>query len=291
MRTAKLWIAGAMVLALWACWTLLVYRQGYGHGPFGPNEISDSIDAVSIAAKAAGPDFSRTGSFGDSYGGFSALISALAFLGVIFSLQQTRDGEDRQSFDSNFYSLLGHFQQITASMDIQISKRAAPRTQIDFGETEVIATGRDALRFMLDLFYEQIGESSNFNNSKIIYQVYQRFYDAWSDDLGHYFRLLYNIFRLIDESCPGNKTFYSRIVRAHLSESELSLLAYNCIVGEGREKFIRFVEKYSLLHNIADPRDDFSLQERAFFERWLAKNAFRYTPIKPFEYERDIGCR
>ena len=62
---------------------------------------------------------------------------------------------------------------------------------------------------------------------------------------------MYHIVNFVESSEIENKYFYVRILRASLSDSELTLLALNCAYGEGREKFKRLVEDYSLLHNFS----------------------------------------
>ncbi|VVT10063.1 putative phage abortive infection protein [Sphingomonas aurantiaca] len=271
MRKFAPWLAAAGVLAMWSMWTYFVVQQGSGHGFFEQSQTS--------------PNFGLSGSFGDSFGGFSALMSALAVLGVILSLRQSGDSESRQSFDVSFFTLLNHFQQIVNSIDVhQNDSRTTDIYSNDYTPPLKIHEGRDALKFMLRILEIEIKEPSYFSDSKIIFRLYSQFSGHWGKDTGHYFRLLYHIFRFIDEKCPGDKVYYSRIVRAHLSEAELLLLAYNCTVGEGAEKFARYVEKYSILHNLPFPRDDFSQAQMSFFQRRLKLSAFRQDPPTKFIY-------
>ena len=268
MKNSKLFLAGAMIFGLWVIWTIFVVKQGFGIGP--------------LTQKNNIPNFSSTGAFGDSYGGFSALISSLALLGVILSLKLSQDSEESRGFDSNFFTLLGHYQQIILSMDVHLNAKVNGVISENHAPVKY-AQGRDATRFILGLFYQDM-KPEYFRDSKIVYLKYNQFFQIWENDLGHYFRLLYHIFKLIDESCPGDKAYYSRIVRAHLSQSELTLLAYNCIAGEGVEKFVKYVDKYSLLHNISKPKDVMSVEELKFFKRKLGDNAFgKKTNIK-FKY-------
>jgi hypothetical protein len=90
-------------------------------------------------------------------------------------------------------------------------------------------------------------------------------------DLGPYFRLLYHAFRHIEKSelSEEEKQRYAKIVRAHLSSSELTLLFFNCHSSFG-EGFKAWIEKYELLKHIRpDVRArniwmDQNLSERAF---------------------------
>lgn len=106
---------------------------------------------------------------------------------------------------------------------------------------------------------------------------YKLFYKDFEDDLGHYFRLLYHLYKMIDEKCPSGeeqKYYYAQLVRAHLSTSELFLLAYNCICGEGRHKFVSLIAKFAVLHNIEFGNNRFEKAEELFI-RQLPENAFK----------------
>ncbi len=61
---------------------------------------------------------------------------------------------------------------------------------------------------------------------------------------------LYNIFKFIDKSEIKNKHFYSNLVRAQLSNHELSILFYNSLSQYGSEKFSPLIVKYSVLKNM-----------------------------------------
>nr|WP_275986046.1 putative phage abortive infection protein [Serratia ureilytica] len=75
---------------------------------------------------------------------------------------------------------------------------------------------------------------------------------SYRDELGHYFRFIYNIFKFIDESIVSNedKIKYSKIIRAQLSDYELTIIFYNCLTWRGCESFKALIEKYSIFDNI-----------------------------------------
>jgi hypothetical protein len=56
---------------------------------------------------------------------------------------------------------------------------------------------------------------------------YEDIYKNYSDDLGGYFRVLYNIIKYVHTSDQNDKKLYTNIVRAQLSDSELILLKAN----------------------------------------------------------------
>lgn len=81
---------------------------------------------------------------------------------------------------------------------------------------------------------------------------YKMFYRANEQLIGHYFRMLYNIVKFINNSHlePAEKRFYTSIIRAQLSKYELSLILYNCASSYGREKFLPLVIKYEILKHL-----------------------------------------
>lgn len=185
------------------------------------------------------------GTFGDMFGAVNALFSGLAFAGVIFAillqrkelqlqrreLELTR-GELaaqkqemalqnqtllKQSFENTFFQLLGLQQEIVSSIDL-----------INPNNRSINTSGRDCfkvfyLRFTNDWanFPNEFSDKSELDR---INKKYLRFYDQHQSEIGHYFRSLYHIVKLIDESSIQNKRLYTNLVRAQLSSYELTLL-------------------------------------------------------------------
>lgn len=76
--------------------------------------------------------------------------------------------------------------------------------------------------------------------------------------LGHYFRHLYHIYKLIEGSetfSAAEKLHYAKIVRAQLSHLELKLLFLNCCSADGAA-FRRYVGLYNLLEWFDDEEFD-----------------------------------
>lgn len=100
--------------------------------------------------------------------------------------------------------------------------------------------------------------------------TYERFYDSYVAELGHYFRNLYRIVKFVHERAPDNdKRLYMGILRAQLSSAELACLFYNGVSVHGAEKFKPLIEQYALLENIprsalADERHARFYSQRAF---------------------------
>jgi len=107
----------------------------------------------------------------------------------------------------------------------------------------------------------------------------EQFISFWKGSIGHYFRNLYWIMKMIDTSVDMlaedkaedvissskrrfytdyiRKRNYANIVRAQLSESEMALLQINCLSTAGADlKY--YVEKYSLLKPLGE----------SYFDAW-----------------------
>lgn len=88
-----------------------------------------------------------------------------------------------------------------------------------------------------------------------IVKDYMAFYLDYQDNVGHYFRNLYHIFKYIymtDLIVEDEKHFYTNIMRAQLSSDELILLFYNSIIPSlGYEKFKFLIDHYDILQNMS----------------------------------------
>jgi hypothetical protein len=98
---------------------------------------------------------------------------------------------------------------------------------------------------------------NEFITSHLI-EIYNFVYNNLATDFGHYFRNLYRIIKMIhetefDKNQINNykiKYSYTSIIRAQLSDDEISWLFFNALSNRGR-KFKPLLEKYSLLKGIA----------------------------------------
>jgi Putative phage abortive infection protein len=111
--------------------------------------------------------------------------------------------------------------------------------------------GRACFQFFNGLFRNEYGlhivDGRSRTDGDICGAAYQVVYAKFDSYLGHYFRTLYNLVKLVDRSGVSDKRFYMNLVRAQLSNQELLLLFYNCQTKYGSEKFKPLIEKYALL--------------------------------------------
>lgn len=279
------------VVGLWLLWLYVVLRE---------------IKAEQSLFGIQGSEIGKLGQFGDSFGVLASLMTALAASAAISAfMSQQIDGRIHE-FERHFYAILGNIQTMIAEIDVtrmkdvaslanklkedglSIEQRALElRVQRPFMEIKGSVKGRDALRYLLDRLRKRIGDRRRFQDSKQIAMEYEIFFRKWQDDIGHYFRSIYHLFKLIDEECPSDPNKYARIARAHFSNSELILIAYNCSVGIGRFKFKKYINKYSIIHNIKpSAKMLFYRSEIEFFKNHFGDVAFKNDgEDAPYSYD------
>lgn len=167
----------------------------------------------------------------------------------------------KQQFESTFFNLLNLHHSIVNSIDV-ISYEKKPihsvknyLEQMSSSGDRVTTTGRDSfVKFKEDLenTYKNITDKneSELDEFDKVNAAYNYFYERHQSDLGHYFRNLYHIFKFIHNSDIPEKTRYTSLARAQLSNDELFLLFYNSISTNGKKKFKPLVEEYHLLKNL-----------------------------------------
>ena len=217
----------------------------------------------------------ESGQSGDMFGGITALFSGLAFAGLIFTLfvqkqelryqrkelshlvseQRETKGHlkdqathlksqsefiERQIFENSFFQLLGSFNKYISNTKIK--------------QRDDTLEGHDAYQSMYQDFSRKITGywGTPQPGSMIFLTRYNQFYYENIDDLGPYFRLLYNILKFIKSSTINDQKFYSNILRAQLSRSELSLLACNIASDFGSSKMAPLVKDFEILKHCDD---------------------------------------
>lgn len=216
-----------------------------------------------------------TAHIGDAIGGITApfvaiLAAVLTFLAFWvqydFNKQQQASIE-KQRFEHNFYEMLNMHESITQSLKMEIIDAGA---DVESGNTVVAKReGRDVFQFLYEVM--PISANRGGTNGIIILntQQYRGLRELFQKEgnnrlaiyeqnnevgrLDHYFRQLYNTFRMIrenDKLKPEEKYEYARIVRSTLSQYELVVLFYNCLSSNGIGKFKPIIEDYTVMNNL-----------------------------------------
>lgn len=139
-----------------------------------------------------------------------------------------------QRFEVAFFSMLENHKD-------NISKMSAVETTK--GQKQILY-GRRAINQFRKLLFSSIRDPLNEG----IEAGYEEFWGVHGLELAHYFRFIYNFFRFVDES-KFSLEYHSKLLKAQLSNDELSLLFYNCLSKDGGP-FIKYAEKFEIFDNM-----------------------------------------
>ncbi len=204
--------------------------------------------------------------FSDSYGMLTALFAGLAFAGLIITIAIQKDEMRaqnetlaKQRFENTFFKMLEF-------LEVCIKDTIFER---DTRFSEEIVRGRDAIIILCNVFYNKYlhwkeDDGLPINDDTILHfnkecktkqglsKVYLKFYGERGETLGQYYRILYNILKLVDNTSftTKEKLIYTNLVRAKLSKYELLLIFYNCLSPLGEEKMAPLIKKYKILKHI-----------------------------------------
>jgi len=226
------------------------------------------------------------GEFGDMFGSVNALFSGLALLGVVVAilmqrselrlqreeLEQTRmelrgqkeqlvrqnSTMEKQAFNNTFFHIISLHNDIVRAIDLSHGGNYR-------GENVKISSGQDAFEAMLTRQFGggYAGEyDQNKRPLKGMTDGYSEIYSEHTNDLGHYFRNLFHAVEFVHTSEVDDKRFFTNIIRAQLSSSEIVMLFLNGITEIGREKFKSLIEHYGLLKNI--PNSEYFISMDAY---------------------------
>lgn len=224
-------------------------------------------------------ELSRWGQTGDFFGG--VLNPVFGFLTVILllrTLQQTerslKQSEEelklsreemkrsadalseqskdlkQQTFERTFFDLLRLYNEIVDGFII----KQDGLSRLMEGSERAPDIGRDALLIYCRQFKKRLRSYMQENPDKELLEainlIWFEFYKDKQNQLGHWFRSLYNILKFVDQSQINNKKFYADLLRAQLSSPELLCIFYNSNSNMGREKLLPLINKYNLLKHL-----------------------------------------
>lgn len=224
------------------------------------------------------------GLFGDSWGGVNAIVSALAFAGVIVTLflqnrdlnlqrkEMARQREEfekenhtlkYQRFENLFYNMLNLQQEIVASLRFDYyeeERRYVTDQTVDSQTIKRTISGRDVFRYTFESAIIQLPEIDGAGQGLTVlgYRTFlnkkglDKYDSTWIPTYyDHYFRHLYKIIQFVDsQGFPFEESYrYVSLLRGTLSRYELVWIYYNAL-NPMFSKFKKLIEKYSLLKNI-----------------------------------------
>lgn len=198
------------------------------------------------------------GTFGDFIGGvLGTIFSIISIILVVktFSHQRkvTEDNAkqlETQRFNDLFFELLQLYQSEVAELcgECETYKKKRNNKFV----TEIVYNNKDFFDFEKERLQEEFKHEKSFeNNRRNSLKSYMNFYIANRTKVGAYYRTIYRIYDLIDNSSIDEKSkkSYLKIMRAQLTESELFFLRYNALSYYGHN-FIRYINKYNILKHL-----------------------------------------
>lgn len=248
------------LLLLWALW----------------GEFSSSIAAFFTGNEVK--PIEEAGTWGDSFGGLTSLLSSLGTILVLITLflqrnaisDQARDLH-RQRFEATFFEMLGLIRELRSELTYRFSPSFTARAidringngkaihrlaqildedtalfnplQIYRGRAAVTAAMIDARYYVGKLGVDRIKREQ-------VGQIYADFIQPRAEPtFSPYFRLIYSVLdRLREDNILSGeeKDGYSRILRSQLTSHELSIIAINACAPVSKDMF-DLVCKYRVL--------------------------------------------
>jgi hypothetical protein len=228
-------------------------------GLHAPLEVNGALSGV------------RAGTFGDAFGTLNALFSGLAFTGVMVTLilqrKDLKDNQDevsRQQVESQFYNMLRLQQEVVSGVDLQKTQYQV----MSNSSIQVVTQGRDCFKSWAKMLEKEYLSASSLTQDDKIREAYRELWDKHRGDLSLYFRSLYSLFKFVSESSHVNKKWLGNVARSLISDYELVLLFYNCLMPNGRG-FQKYATEFAVFDNLdvvllLDAKDVLLLPKEAY---------------------------
>lgn len=239
-----------VALLLWLAWSLVGARTA--HMLLAPKAHATSSGMA--ASAVASPGVAEYGQAGDAFGGANALFAAIAGALVFWagylqakSLREAqrayadeRRARQREQFEALFFRLLDLNRDLLARLETSASTDREGAAALDSWAASLVK--------MLESFYTPNAE---VKAKRLVTSFQGAVYQAHPSALGPYFRVLFQVFKHIDEAdlTPREKIQYANIARGQISEGAVLLLAANGLTTRGH-RFIPLIERYGLLEHM-----------------------------------------
>ena len=210
------WIFWATTSSSWAVWA-------------GATDLR--VETVPVGTSVAG-------AWGDSFGGFNALVGALGFGAVAITLNLQYRSLERQNvdqhvsrFEENFFRLIDLMRSLRDGLKYeQTSTFAMTKTEY---YREGCQTGHDAIEaaFYEVLYWTFKNHGGKTIQKKIVAGQYVNYvHNRFEWCFAPYFRIMYTILYNIDNDsflAESQKEYYGNILRSQLTSFEIGLMAFN----------------------------------------------------------------
>ena len=241
-------------------------------------------------------DLEKANQFGGFIGGLIGIFFSGAGAILIFAtFQEQKKLAEKQQFENMFFQMISTLHDLlnTTSGNVKMFSRTNSN-----GQTVTAIKGREFFYMFLKSFksikyskdFRILWGKNSFGNMtekidnhttptrKFLEESYKFAYRNNQAELGHFFRLVYNIIKFAVEERGKYKDEkrYIDLIQAQLSSDILALIFYNALTSyshtsKGEPKFHNWLDKYDTFENI----DDSSLL--SYFD-------YRFYPNTNFKY-------
>ena len=208
-----------------------------------------------------GKEKSDWGTFGDFVGGIlNPLLSFFGFIALLYTVTIQREAlesndkiQAKQQFESTFFALLNVHNQVLADLSYTPPELPSQNSsRISFIANSINKPKSKLQSIHLEVFIKNVSETVLEENFFWLNQCKEKLQKE-NDQCGHYFRILYQLLKFIENDAPiGNEKTYSNIVRALLTDNVTELLAVNCYCENEQDTYWQYkllVERYALFEH------------------------------------------
>jgi hypothetical protein len=210
------WIFWAATSSFWAIWA----------------------GAADVGLQSVPHGTASAGAWGDSFGGFNALVGALGFGAVAITLNLQYRSLERQNvdqhvarFEENFFRLIDLMRSLRGSLKYKQTAQF-DRDKPEYAYAD-IRSGHEAIELayhevLLRVFQNHAG--ARIKKSVVAAQYDNYVHNRFEWCFAPYFRIIYTILRNIKQDnilSDDQKAYYGNILRSQLTSFEVGLLAFN----------------------------------------------------------------
>lgn len=227
---------------------------------------------------ATDQDWQANGQFGDTYGAFNALVTALAFTAAAYAvwlqyvaLKEQRMQAIQQRVIDHFYQLLTAWQSVARETEYRDKQgvHAFCRMENDLlgevilGEDGKLHRPNNGDYIGKERVRNAVGFVEPLERAKLR-SIFDRFYeDKIGAPMGHIFRMQRELLTYVESAIANNAITRKsgdeliQIYRAQLSDPELHLLLYYSLSRFASTDYFDLISRHRLLEGLLEKREEF----------------------------------
>lgn len=247
-----------LLFAISICFISIIF---WGYFATDPNKVMKLFTNLPNNRPEDANSFSISGTWGDSFGAINCLFTILGFASVVITIilqikinGEQNDSDYNKNFEQRVYENIKLLREIKSDIIIFYG-RPDRRTKL---------VGFEAIHRLCHEYGDKLSDFKRRYhgpfNADSINNFYMGIYPNVESSLGAFFRTLYFILDEIkndERISPMNKFRYGRLIRAQLSENDISLIALNGLSSISKDmgeliiyfRLLKYHKKDSMLFN------------------------------------------